>query len=65
MGYNYSVGRIIKIKLTEKEKRESGEYDDFEEYLYTLEEKYDFKASDCHWMVTERLKETSYGFKKD
>ena len=37
-------------------------YDDFECYLFTLEEKYRFRLSDCHWMVVEEIEESSYGF---
>ena len=37
---NYSVGEVIKIKLTEKQIKESEQYDDFESYLSTLEEEY-------------------------
>ena len=55
-----SVGEIIKIRLTEQEKKESGEYDDFEEFIYTLEKKYDFKLSNCSWMCCEVLSERSY-----
>ena len=30
---DYSTGEIIRIKLTEEQKRDSEKYDDFEEYL--------------------------------
>ena len=45
MGTNYiiildfSVGEVIRIKLTEEQMQESERYDDFEDYLKTLEEK--------------------------
>ena len=32
---DYSIGEIIRIKLTEEQKRDSEKYDDFEEYLMT------------------------------
>lgn len=59
---DYSVGEVIKIKLTEKQIKESENYDDFESFLSTLEEEYDFRLKDCLWMVTERYQERSYGF---
>lgn len=40
---NYSVGEVIKIKLTQEQIEESEKYDDFEEFLSTLEEEYDFR----------------------
>lgn len=39
---DFSVGEIIKIKLTETEKQESEKYEDYENFLKTLECKYDF-----------------------
>ena len=55
-----SVGELIKIRLTEQEKIESESYQDFEEFIYTLEDKYDFKLSNCSWMSSEVLSERSY-----
>ena len=55
-----SVGELIKIRLTEQEKIESESYQDFEEFIYTLEDKYDFKLSNCSWMCCEVLSERSY-----
>ena len=55
-----SVGELIKIRLTEQEKIESESYQDFEELIYTLEDKYDFKLSNCSWMSYEVLSERSY-----
>ena len=57
---DYSVGELIKIRLTEQEKIESESYQDFEEFIYTLEDKYDFKLSNCSWMCCEVLSERSY-----
>lgn len=59
---NYSAGEVIKIKLSEKQKLESEQYDDFEEYLRTLEKEYDFKLKDCLWMSVDTYKERSIGF---
>lgn len=59
---DYSVGEVIKIKLTEEQIQESEKYDDFETFLSTLEEKYDFQLKDCLWMCTENYQERSFGF---
>ena len=57
---DYSVGELIKIRLTEQEKIESESYQDFEEFISTLEDKYNFRLSDCSWMSCEVLSERSY-----
>ena len=59
---DYSAGELIKIKLTPEQIKELEKYDDFECYLFTLEEKYRFRLSDCQWMVVEEIEERSYGF---
>jgi hypothetical protein len=59
---NYSAGEVIKIKLSKKQKLESEQYDDFGEYLGTLEEEYDFKLKDCLWMNADTYQERSFGF---
>lgn len=59
---DYSAGEVIKIKLTKEQIRGSEKYDDFETYLSTLEEEYDFRLKDCLWMTTENYQERSYGF---
>ncbi len=59
---DFSVGEVIRIKLDKNQKEESEKYVDFEEYLETLEEKYDFNLKDCLWMVTENYSERSFGF---
>lgn len=59
---DYSVGEVIKIKLTKEQIKELGKYDDFETFLSTLEEKYEFRLKDCLWMMTETYQERSYGF---
>lgn len=59
---NYSVGEVIKIKLTQEQIEESYKYDDFETFLSTLEEVYGFRLKDCLWMCTETYKERSFGF---
>ena len=57
---DYSVGELIKIRLTEEEKIESENYEDFSEFLETLEGKYNFNLGYCSWMSCEVLSERSY-----
>lgn len=52
---DFCIGALNIIRLTDGEVKESGKYDDFEEYLSTLEDKYGFKLSNCQWMITENL----------
>ena len=59
---DYSVGEVIKIKLNEEQIKESEKYDDFESYLETLEDKYDFRLKDCLWMVCDTLITRKFGF---
>lgn len=59
---DFSVGEIIKIKLTETEKQKSEKYEDYEDFLKTLESKYDFCIENCIWMAMENLSERSYNF---
>lgn len=56
---DYSIGEIIRIKLTEEQKRDSEKYDDFEEYLMTLEDGYGFRLLDCSRMAVERCRRQS------
>ena len=61
---NYCVGEIVKIKLTEEEKRLSETYDDFEEFIREhIEEKYQVRLKDCEWMTLETLSERTYNMK--
>ena len=57
---DYSDGEIIKIRLSEQETILADEAEDYEEFLQTLEEKYDFRLDNCCWMSTTNLKERSY-----
>lgn len=58
---DYSAGQIIKIKLTGEQKKEAEKFEDFEEYVKTLEEQYNFRLKDCMWMSTGHLTERNYG----
>lgn len=59
---DYAGGTLIKIKLTKKEQEESEKYEDFESFLHTLEEKYEFRLRDCEWMSVDEITERKYGF---
>lgn len=52
---DFCGGNLNIIHLTEEEIRESENYEDFESFLSTLEEKYGFRLKDCQWMTTESL----------
>ncbi len=52
---DFCIGALNIIKLTEEELQESENYDDFESFLSTLEDKYGFKLSNSQWMTTENL----------
>ena len=52
---DFCIGVLNIIRLTDNEVKESEKYDDFEEYLSTLEDKYGFKLNNCQWMITENL----------
>lgn len=52
---DYCVGCLNIIKLTDEELRESENYEDFKDFLSTLEDKYGFRLKDCQWMVSEDL----------
>ena len=52
---DFCIGALNIIRLTDEEIKESEQYNDFEEYLSTLEDKYGFKLNNCQWMTTENL----------
>ena len=52
---DFCIGVLNIIKLTKEELQESENYDDFEAFLSTLEDKYGFKLDNCQWMTTETL----------
>ena len=52
---DFCIGVLNIIKLTEEELQESENYNDFESFLSTFEEKYGFKLNNCQWMTTENL----------
>lgn len=52
---DFCISALNIIRLTDEEVKESERYDDFEEYLSTLEDKYGFRLNNCQWMTTENL----------
>ena len=52
---DFCVGCLNIIKLTDEELRESEEYEDFESFLSTIEERYGFRLNSCQQMTTENL----------
>lgn len=58
---DYAGGTLIKIQLTKKEQEKSLEYEDFEDFLHTLEDKYEFRLRDCEWMSVNEITEREYG----
>lgn len=58
---DYTGGTLIKIKLTEEEQEKSLEYEDLEDFLHTLEDKYEFRLRDCEWMSVDEITEREYG----
>ena len=58
---DYCVGEVIKVKLTESEKQQLDQTEDHEDFLYSIEDKYDFKVSQVSWMLCENLCERING----
>lgn len=52
---DFFVGCLNIIRLTDEELRESENYENFENFLITIEDKYGFKLKNCNWMTTENL----------
>lgn len=57
---DFSSGELIKIRLTDCELKASEEFDDFYDFLSTLESKYDFRVKDSLYMAVETLSERCY-----
>lgn len=58
---DYCVGEVIKVKLTDDERKRLDESDDAEDFLYSIEKKYHFKVSQVSWMLCEENRELIYG----
>lgn len=59
---NFSIGELIKIKLAHDELMSAEEFDSFEEFLETIEDKYDFCTKDCLYITCQNYSERSYNF---
>lgn len=57
---DFCGGYLNIIHLTEEEKKQAEEYEDFESFLSTLERKYGFRLSNCQWMTCETLQVYHY-----
>lgn len=57
---DFSIGELIKIRLSDEQLCTSEEYEDFGEFLSTLEDEYDFRLKDCLYMTCHHLSERSY-----
>ena len=57
---DFCTATVIKIRLSKQQIEESNKYKDFEDFLYTLEDKYSFRVKNCCWMVCETLNEENY-----
>lgn len=57
---DFSIGELIKIKLTDEQLKSTEEYEDFGEFLSTLEEEYDFRLKDSLYMTCHTLSERNY-----
>ena len=52
---DFTNGCLNIIKLTAEEKEEAYKFDSFEDFLYTLEDRYGFSTSNSQWMSVENL----------
>jgi hypothetical protein len=52
---DFTLGCLNIIELTDEEVEASEKYEDFSDFLSTLEEKYGFRLADSQWMVIESL----------
>lgn len=57
---DFTIGELIKIKLSDNEIKESEKYEDFSEYLTTIEDKYRFILKNSLYMTTNSLSERNY-----
>ena len=59
---DFSTAELIKIKLSDDELRASEEYESFDEFLSTIEDKYEFRVKDCLFMTCHIFTEREYNF---
>ncbi len=59
---DFTKGTVIRIKLTDEEQKEADHYEDFEKFLCTLEDRYQFSLTGCQFMLTDELNVRDIGF---
>ena len=52
---DFTISTLNIIRLTDEELKESESFDDFGDFLTTLEDKYGFRLSNCQWMTSQDL----------
>lgn len=57
---DFSTGELIKIRLSDEQLKASEEYDDFGDFLATLEDDYGFRVKDILYMTSQNLIERNY-----
>lgn len=57
---DFSTAELIKIKLTDDELKASEEYESFDEFLSTIEDKYELRVKDCLFMTCQTFSEREY-----
>lgn len=57
---DFSTGELIKIRLSDEQLKASEEYDDFGDFLATLEDDYGFRVKDSLYMTCQNLIERNY-----
>lgn len=57
---DFSTGELIKIRLSDEQLKTSEEYDDFGDFLATLEDDYDFRVKNSLYMTSQNLIERNY-----
>lgn len=50
---DYAGGGVAIIQLTEEEKSEINKSESIQDFLRTLEDKYDFRLKDCSYMTSD------------
>lgn len=59
---DFVQNRVVKIKLSDEDKRFASSCDDLEELVDALSEVFHFSVSNCQWMALNEYKEDNFGF---
>lgn len=59
---DFQSGRLLKIRLSEEDRKTASVCKDAETFVKTLSYKYAFSYKDSYWMSTETLEESSFNF---